>query len=61
MSTSQAVPSPDPNVTIGELRKQLGPHFAKPHQNTDTLGMVLAHAGVASLEEYLAKHPQPQS
>ena len=60
MSTSPAVPNPNPNTTIGELRQQFGPHFAKPHQNTDTLGMLLAHAGVNSLEEYLAKHP-PQA
>lgn len=60
MSTAPAVPNPDPKTTIGELRKQYGPHFARPHQDTDTLGMVLAHAGAASLEEFLRRFPQAQ-
>ena len=56
MSTT---PNVDPaTTTIGELRKQFGPHFAKPHQDSDTLALVLAHAGVATLDEYLARFPQ---
>ena len=47
------MPETNPNTTVGELRKQYGPHFAKPHQDTDTLGMVLARAGVGSLDDYL--------
>lgn len=58
MGSTPPTPNPAPNTTIGELRKQYGPHFARPHQDTDTLGMVLAHAGVATLDDYLKRFPQ---
>lgn len=51
--TSPAQPSP--STTIGELRKQYGPHFAKGYGDNDTLGEVLGRAGVATIEEYIAQ------
>lgn len=52
-STPNAEPSPD--ITIGELRKQYGEHFAKGYGDQDTLGEVLGRAGVATVQEYLAQ------
>ncbi len=54
----QDTQQPSPNTTIGQLRKQYGPHFAKGYGDTDKLGEVLGRAGVATLDEYLkqSKH-----
>ncbi len=52
-STTAVDPNPGPNTSISVLRKQYGPHFAKGYGDSDTLGQVLARAGVASLAEYL--------
>ena len=46
---------PSASTTIGELRKQYGPHFAKGYGDNDTLGVVLGRAGVATIDEYLAQ------
>ena len=48
-------PQPSPSTTVGELRKQYGPHFAKGYGDQDTLGEVLGRAGVNTVEEYLAQ------
>jgi hypothetical protein len=58
MSTEPSRPSqqPNPSTTIGELRKQYGPHFAKGYGDNDTLGEVLGRAGVGTVEEYLAQN-----
>lgn len=42
-------------TTVGELRKQYGPHFAEGYGDTDPIGQVLGRAGVATLEEYLER------
>ena len=49
-------PEPSPTTTIGELRKQYGPHFAKGYGDQDTLGQVLGRAGVPTLAEYLQQN-----
>ncbi len=62
MSTQPSTPGqtqneqPSPSTTIGELRKQYGPHFAKGYGDNDTLGEVLGRAGVATIDEYLARN-----
>jgi hypothetical protein len=57
MSTEPTTPSqqPSPSTTIGELRKQYGPHFAKGYGDSDTLGEVLGRAGVSTIDEYIAQ------
>ncbi len=47
---------PSPTTTIGALRQQYGPHFAKGYGDQDTLGQVLGRAGVSTIEEYLAQN-----
>ncbi len=41
------------SVTVGELRKSHGSHFAPGFQDSDKIGEVLARAGVNTLEELL--------
>jgi hypothetical protein len=56
MSTQPTTPQqPTPSTTIGELRQQYGPHFAKGYGDNDTLGEVLGRAGVSTLDEYIAQ------
>lgn len=56
MSTQPSTPQqPSPSTTIGELRKQYGPHFAKGYGDNDTLGQVLGRAGVSTIDEYIAQ------
>jgi hypothetical protein len=55
-SSQGAGQQPGPSTTIGELRKQYGPHFAKGYGDNDPLGEVLGRAGVATIEEYLAQN-----
>ena len=40
-------------MTVGELRKQHGEHFAPGYQDTDKVGAVLANAGVNTVEELI--------
>jgi hypothetical protein len=56
MPTQRPGQQPSPSTTIGELRKQYGPHFAKGYGDNDTLGEVLGLAGVATIDEYLAQN-----
>ncbi len=44
---------PSPHTTVGELRKQHGPHFAPGYGDQDTLGELLGRAGVSTLDDYL--------
>ena len=55
MASSPTNPSPQPTpaTTIGELRQQHGPHFAKGYGDQDTWGEVSGRAGVTTVEEYL--------
>lgn len=46
---------PSPETTIGELRKQYGPHFAKSYGDQDTWGEVAGRAGVSTIQEYIAQ------
>lgn len=57
MASESTNPSqqPSPNTTIGELRKQYGPHFARSYGDQDTLGEVVGRAGVSTIEEYIAQ------
>jgi hypothetical protein len=57
MSDANTQPA-SPDTTVGELRKQHGPHFAKGYGDNDKLGQVLARAGAGSLEEYLKRNRQ---
>ncbi len=41
------------SITVGELRKEHGTHFAPGYQDSDKVGTVLANAGVNSVEELL--------
>ena len=43
-----------PITTVGELRKQYGPHFAAGYGDQDPIGEVFGRAGVRTIEEYLA-------
>ena len=60
MASSPTNPSsqPSPKTTVGELRKQYGPHFAAGYGEQDTLGTLLGRAGVATLDEYIAQSKQ---
>ncbi len=49
---------PSPETTVGELRKQYGPHLAAGYGDGDKLGQLLGRAGVATLDEYLAQSKQ---
>lgn len=44
------------STTILELRRLYGPHFAPGYGDNDTLGHLLANAGLNTLEEYLKRH-----
>lgn len=58
MSSTPPTPEqqqPSPETTIGELRKQYGPHFAKSYGDQDTWGEVRGRAGVLTIEEYIAQ------
>ena len=54
-SPTHPSPQPSPTTTVGELRKQYGPHFAAGYGDQDTLGVLLGRAGVSTIEEYLAQ------
>lgn len=54
-SSTNPTPQPSPSTTVGELRKQHGPHFAAGYGDEDTLGVLLGRAGVSTLDEYLAQ------
>ncbi len=60
MATQPSNPTqqPSPTTTIGELRKQYGPHFAKSYGDQDTWGEVSGRAGVSTIEQYIeqSKH-----
>jgi hypothetical protein len=43
-------------TTILELRRLYGPRFAPGYGDNETLGHLLAHAGVNTLDEYLERH-----
>ncbi len=57
MSSSSTTPNtqPSPHTTVGELRKQYGPHFAAGYGDQDTLGELLGRAGVPTIEDFLAQ------
>ncbi len=57
MASQSSTPNiqPSPTTTVGELRKQHGPHFAAGYGDQDTLGELLGRAGVATLDEYIAQ------
>jgi len=42
--------------TILELRRLYGPHFAPGYGDNETLGHLLANAGLNTLDEYLERH-----
>jgi hypothetical protein len=44
------------SITILELRRLYGPHFAPGYGDNDTLGHLLALAGLNTLEQYLERH-----
>ena len=41
------------SVTIGELRRQYGEHFAPGYGDQDTVGEMLGRSGYNSLDQYL--------
>jgi hypothetical protein len=45
------------SASIGDLRRRYGPHFAPGYEDSATLGELLAHAGLNTLEQYLQRHP----
>ncbi len=47
------------STLIRELRRLYGLHFAPGYEDTDTLGHLLANAGLNTLEEYLKRHHLP--
>lgn len=53
MADANTQQQPSPETTIGELRKQYGPHFAEGYGDTDKIGQVLGRAGVTTIEDYL--------
>ena len=48
------------SVTVGELRRQHGSHFAPGFQDSDKIGQVLADAGVNTVEELLRQRSKGQ-
>lgn len=44
------------STTILELRRLHGPHFAPGYGDDETLGHLLALAGLNTLDEYLERH-----
>jgi hypothetical protein len=44
------------STTILELRRLYGPHFALDHGDNETLGHLLANAGLNTLDEYLERN-----
>ncbi len=47
------------STSILELRRLYGPHFAPGYGDNETLGHLLARAGVNTLDEYLERHHAP--
>ena len=47
------------STTILELRRLYGLHFAPGYGDNETLGHLLAKAGLNTLEEYLERHHIP--
>jgi hypothetical protein len=48
------------STTILELRRLYGPHFAPGYGDNETLGHLLARAGLNTLDEYLERHHHAQ-
>jgi hypothetical protein len=48
------------STTILELRRLYGPHFAPGYGDDETLGHLLAQAGLNTLDQYLERHHTPQ-
>jgi hypothetical protein len=44
------------STTILELRRLYGPHFAPGYGDDETLGHLLARAGLNTLDQYLERH-----
>jgi hypothetical protein len=44
------------STTILDLRRLYGPHFASGYGDNETLGHLLANAGLNTLDEYLKRH-----
>jgi len=44
------------STTILQLRRLYGPHFAPGYGDNETLGHLLARAGLNTLDEYLERH-----
>jgi hypothetical protein len=44
------------STTILELRRLYGPHFAPGYGDNETLGHLLAQAGLNTLDQYLERH-----
>lgn len=44
------------STTILELRRRYGLHFAPGYPDNETLGHLLANAGLNTLDEYLERH-----
>jgi hypothetical protein len=49
------------DTTILELRRLYGLHFAPGYNDNDTLGHLLANAGLNTLDEYLERHHSAQA
>jgi hypothetical protein len=47
------------STSILELRRLYGPHFAPGYGDNETLGHLLARAGLNTLDEYLERHHAP--
>jgi hypothetical protein len=48
------------STTILDLRRLYGPHFAPGYGDNETLGHLLARAGLNTLDEYLERHHHAQ-
>jgi hypothetical protein len=44
------------SITILQLRRLYGPHFAPGYGDNETLGHLLALAGLNTLDQYLERH-----
>lgn len=54
-STTAFDAEPSANTSIGILRKQYGPAFARGFGDNDTLADLLAKSGAGDLQAYIAK------
>jgi hypothetical protein len=48
------------STSILDLRRLYGPHFAPGYGDNDTLGHLLANAGLNTLDQYLERHPMTE-